>query len=238
MGSVDAKRPSRPTHLSLYAEACLQSLVANELGDKISLGGALGLLHYLDYRPTHDVDAWWSISATAPERQRVIDTIEATLESFGQVRTRTWGDVISVELSQEGQVTFSFQIAGRSAQLEPSSLAPWADVLLDSFADLVASKMVALVERGAPRDFRDIHALCQASLTTPSECWALWRQRQQLAGSDTDGTRAQLAVQTHLARITVHRPLEQITDPQQRAEAERVRSWFTGVFLDVLQSGS
>ena len=129
-------------------------------------------------------------------------------------------------------------ISVRSAQLEPSSFAPWIDVLLDSFADLVASKMVALVERGAPRDFRDIYALCQANLTTAGECWKLWRRRQQLAGSDVDSTRAQLAVQTHLARIAVHRPLEQITDPQQRAEAERVRSWFTGAFLDVLQSDS
>jgi hypothetical protein len=131
-----------------------------------------------------------------------------------------------------------FQIASRSAQLEPSKLAPWIDVLLDSFADLVAGKMVALVERGAPRDFRDIYALCQASLTMPGECWKLWRQWQQLAGSDTDSTRAQLAVQTHLARIAVHRPLEQITDPRQRAEAARVRSWSTGAFLDVLQSDS
>ncbi len=133
MGSVEAMQPSRPTHLSLYAEACLRSLVANELGDRISLGGAFGLLHYLDYRPTHDVDAWWVVSATAQERQRVIDTITTTLESFGQVRTRAWGDVVSVELSQEGRVAFSFQIASRSAQLEPPSFAPWADVLLDSF---------------------------------------------------------------------------------------------------------
>jgi len=235
---MGAKEPSRPTHLSPYAEACLQSLVANELGDRISLGGGLGLLHYLDYRPTHDVDAWWVISITAQERQRVIDTIQAALESFGQVRTRAWGEVTSVELSQEGRITFSFQIANRSAQLEPPALAPWTNVLLDSLSDLVASKMVALVERGAPRDFRDIYALCQANLTTPSECWELWRQRQQLAGSDTDSTRVQLAVQTHLARIAVHRPLEQIADPQQRAEAERVRSWSAGELLDVLRSDS
>jgi predicted nucleotidyltransferase component of viral defense system len=30
---------------------------------------------------------------------------------------------------------------------------------IDSFGDLVASKMVALVERGAPRDFFDIFTL-------------------------------------------------------------------------------
>jgi hypothetical protein len=29
---------------------------------------ALGLLHYLDYRPTHDVDAWWVPEATSDGR--------------------------------------------------------------------------------------------------------------------------------------------------------------------------
>lgn len=235
MGSMD-KQPHRPAHLSLYAEKCLQALANCALGDRISLGGALGLLHYLDYRPTHDVDAWWTTVATSTERRKVIQEIEVTLEPFGQVRTRAWGDVTSVELLQEGRTIFSFQIADRSAQLEPSEPAPWTDVLLDSFQDLVASKMVALVERGAPRDFRDIYALCQADLIMPSECWGLWRQRQQLTDSDTESGRARLAVETHLARIASHRPLEQLSDPQQRTEAEQVRSWFREEFLDALQS--
>ena len=232
------KQPRRPAHLSLYAEKCLQALAIRALGDRISLGGALGLLHYLDYRLTHDVDAWWTTIATGTERRKVIQEIEATLEPFGQVRTRTWGDVTSVELSQEGRVVFSFQIADRSAQLEPSGPAPWTDVLLDSFSDLVASKMVALVERGAPRDFRDIYALCQVAMTTPAECWDLWRKRQQLAGSDTARNRARLAVETHLARIASHRPLDQISDPEQRTEADRVRNWFREEFLSALRSSS
>ena len=94
--------------------------------------------------------------------------------------------------------------------------------------------MTALVERGAPRDFRDIHTLCQAGLTTPQQCWQLSRQRQELAGSDTDSTRARLAVETHLTRIALHRPLAQIADPQQRAGAEQVRTWFTEEFLNAL----
>lgn len=94
--------------------------------------------------------------------------------------------------------------------------------------------MVALVERGAPRDFRDIYTVCQAGLTTPQECWGLWRRRQQLTKSDTGGDRARLAVQTHLARIAQHRPLGQIADPTRRAEAEDVRVWFEGEFLDAL----
>ena len=233
MNSSDRMQPRRPAHMPDYAEACLEALAANEMGKKISVGGAFGLLHYLDYRPTHDVDAWWVLSATADDQRQVTRVIEATLQPFGQVKTRAWGDVVSVELMREGKTIFSFQIARRSAQLEPSALAPWTDVLLDSFPDLVASKMVALVERGAPRDFRDIYALCQAGLTTPRDCWGLWRRRQQLAGSDTDSARARLAAETHLARIAQHRPLAQIEDPGQRAEAEQVRAWFVGEFLNV-----
>lgn len=234
MSNSDVVQPHRPTRMSDYAEACISALAAEGLGEKLSLGGAFGLLHYLDYRPTHDVDSWWVSSATAEDRRQVIGVIEATLQIFGQVRQRAWGDVVSVELMREGKVVFSFQVAHRSVQLEPSALAPWANVLLDSFPDLVASKMVALVERGAPRDIRDIYALCEAGLTTPQECWRLWRLRQELDGSDTDSARARLAVETHLARIAQHRPLEEIADPIKRAEAERVRRWFAQEFLDAL----
>jgi hypothetical protein len=114
------KHPRRPEHTADYAEACLQALAAAGLGERISLGGAFGLLHYLDYRPTHDVDAWWDASATGEERRRVISVIQTTLEAFGAVSVRTWGDVVSVELTQEDRVVFSFQIARRSAQLVSS----------------------------------------------------------------------------------------------------------------------
>jgi hypothetical protein len=227
-------RPRRPTNIPDYAEACLQTLVASGLSGKISLGGAFGLLHYLDYRPTRDVDAWWDVSATGQEKEQVIRVIEAALGRYGQVRKRAWGDVVSIELLRGDQPVFSFQIAQRSAQLQPSVSAIWIDVALDSFPDLVAGKMVALIERGAPRDFRDIHALCQAGLTTPEQCWQVWRQRQQLVGSDTDTQRVRLAIETHLARIELHRPLDGISDPGQKAEAEQVRTWFRKEFLDAL----
>lgn len=232
----DHRTPSAawPTHAPDYARSALLALSASGAGGQISVGGGLGLLHYLDYRPTHDVDAWWVSSATSEDQRRVIQVIEAVLQPFGQVRQRVWGDVISVELVCEGRVVFSFQVARRTAQLAPSTKAPWGDVLLDSFPDLVAGKMVALVERGAPRDFRDVYALCQAGLTTPRECWQLWRRRQELASSDTDGARARLAVETHLARIVQHRPLNGIADPEQRAEAERLRSWFAEKFLNAI----
>jgi len=228
---MDAKTPKLPAHLSEYGRICLQALVDAGLGEKISLGGALGLLHYIDYRPTYDVDAWWG-DVTNQDRQEVVETIEGALQPFGEVRTRSWGEVVSIELLDETGKAFSFLIARRSAQLEPSEFMPEFEVLIDSFSDLVASKMVALVERGAPRDFRDIYAVCQAQLITSQECWTLGEQRQWLAGSDTNNNRARLAIETHLERITQHRPIEKITDEVIRLEAVNLRTWFRQVFLD------
>jgi Nucleotidyl transferase AbiEii toxin, Type IV TA system len=225
-------QPRRPEHLPDYSEMCLQALVDHGLAEKISLGGALGLLHYLDYRDTHDVDAWWADTAAEADRQQVLHILEEVLSQAGEVKTRAWGDVVSVELVRARKTVFSFQIARRSAQLEPSSLAPWIRVPLDSLADLVASKMVALVERGAPRDFRDIHAVCQAGLLTPRDCWRLWQRRQAAAGNSADVERATLAIQTHLARIAQHRRLDHIADSTQQQQAEAVRAWYLGAFLD------
>ncbi len=80
-------------------------------------------------------------------------------------------------------------------------------VQLDSLTDLVASKMAALVERGAPRDFRDLYTLCQVGLVDPGQCWEFWSRRQVLAGAELDFLRAVLAVETHLTRIEHYRPL-------------------------------
>jgi len=228
---MNERQPRRPANLPDLAAICLEALVAQGLAPALSIGGALGLLHYLDYRATNDVDAWWTPEAGAAMRIAVIHLLETTLQSFGEVHTRRWGDVVSIELKQEGRKVFSVQIAARSVQLEPSQAAPWVDVPLDSLSDLLASKMVALVERGAPRDFRDIHAVCEAGLATPAGIWALWRRRQLAVGGDVDYLRAQLAISTHLARIAQHRPLDQIADAETRIAATHVREWFRAVFL-------
>jgi hypothetical protein len=226
--------PKRPLNLPEMASLCLRALAKAGMGHCISLGGALGLLHYLDYRSTHDVDAWWDPVATPEQRNRLIEVLETALAAHGEVRRRSWGDVVSIDLKAGDRTVFNFQIANRSALLEPPGVAPWVDVHLDSLPDLIAGKMVALVERGAPRDFRDIHAACQAELTTPGECWSLWRRRQEGAASDTDRHRARLAVETHLERIAKHRPLDEIKNIDQRAEADAVRTWFRTEFLDAV----
>jgi hypothetical protein len=132
----DSPQPGRPTHIPVYAEVCLRALVTAGLNHKISLGGAFGLLHHLDYSATHDVDAWWDASATTQDHEQVIQVIEIALTPHGRVQKRAWGDVVSIELVQANQVVFSFQIAQRSAQLQPTISAVWVDEdFLDALVD-------------------------------------------------------------------------------------------------------
>ena len=223
--------PKQPAHLSLYAKVCLETLVDAGLSSRISLGGAFGLFHYYDYRPTHDVDAWWIEDVTEAKKKEVIQVLQSTLERFGNVRVRLWGDLTSVELSQEGKTVFSFQIAFRSQRLEDLNAAGWIDVPLDSFEDLVSTKMNALVQRGAPRDFLDIYTICQADLVTIEECWNLWHRRQELIGNEHDGSKARLAIETHLERIALQRPLNLIEGDEDRKKAKYLREWFRNSFL-------
>lgn len=224
-------QPQKPSQVSPFAKACLDALVNAGLAKRISLGGGFGLFHYLDYRSTHDIDAWWLESPSPVDKKQITDILSAALSAFGGVNIRRWGDVISVELNQEGRVVFSFQIASRSGMLEAPIEAGWIAVSLDSLSDLTASKMTALVERGAPRDFLDIYQLCVTGLLTTKECWDLWHKRQTLFGNDADKVRARLAVETHLERIALQRPLGKIADASQKEQARRLREWFASVFL-------
>jgi hypothetical protein len=217
------QEPHVPRTLSPLARACLERLARH--GALVSVGGAVGLAYYLEYRPTADVDAWWE-GGGAGERAALLDEIEAVLQQFGQVRRRSWGDVDSVELRGEDGTHFSFQVARRSARLHDPVPVPWpAGLRVDSLEDLAASKMEALVSRGAPRDFRDIRALCAADLTTPVELWALWTRRRDAARETADCSQAALAVRTHLARIERVRPLETIDSPSDREAAGELRAW-------------
>lgn len=79
--------PKRPTKLPVYAELCLEALADSGLGQKLSLGGAVGLMHYFEYRLTHDVDAWWAVDATGEERRQIVSLLENTLRPLGEVQT-------------------------------------------------------------------------------------------------------------------------------------------------------
>jgi predicted nucleotidyltransferase component of viral defense system len=207
-------------------------LAESGLGKHLSLGGAFGLAHYYEYRTTHDVDAWWVEPIAGEDRRAIVTALEEALRPFGEVRTRAWGDVISVELISDNKTIFSFQIARRSAELQAPAVGVWpGGIGVDSLPDLVASKMTALIERGAPRDFRDIYALCQSGIVGIAQCWKLWGERQRLANENASRSRAHLALLSHLARLEQARPLDKIEDAAQKAEAERVRTWFFEEFL-------
>jgi len=224
--------PRLPKEISPFARSCFDALAVSGLGRHLSIGGAFGLAHYHEYRPTRDVDAWWRQPVSREDRDAVVAVLSGALEAFGIARTRAWGDVVSVELEQGGKTVFSFQIAQRSAQIAAPIEGMWPGGLgLDSFDDLVASKMSALVERGAPRDFRDIYSLCESGLCSAARCWQLWETRQRLARQDADGARARNAIVTHLSRLGVARPLNLITDAEQRGKAARLRAWFEKEFL-------
>ena len=83
----------RPSNIPKHADLCLKAISEAGLGDRISLGGAFGLLHYLDYRPTYDVGAWWVFSATAEEQRLVVAVVKQALAPLGQVRVR--GETLS-----------------------------------------------------------------------------------------------------------------------------------------------
>ena len=68
--------PLRPTHLAPLAERCLEALAQRGLGQRVSIGGAVGLLHFLDYRSTVDLDAWWQPEATGAQRLEVEEVLE------------------------------------------------------------------------------------------------------------------------------------------------------------------
>ncbi|MEA3440337.1 MAG: hypothetical protein U9R58_08645 [Chloroflexota bacterium] len=96
-------KPTTPKHISEYARACLISLAGRNLGKYISIGGAFGLAYYYEYRSTHDIDAWWEDIAGNEDRRVVIDGCIEALHPYGNVHTREWGDVVSIELIPNGE---------------------------------------------------------------------------------------------------------------------------------------
>lgn len=225
------RKITSPKSLNFIADASLKALQNSGLGKYISLGGAVGLAHYFDYRSTKDVDAWWTVDATEKIKNQVINFLKTTLKEFGEISIRRFGDVVSVDVKEKSQVIFNFQIASRSALLNSTVESPWHPIQLDSYDDLIASKMTALIERGAPRDFLDIYESCKQKLITVQDCWELWQKRERLRGNENmDKKIGCEALLLHLKRIEKIRPLESIENLEKRESAEKVRKWFKNEF--------
>jgi hypothetical protein len=218
----------KPRQLDPLAERVLSGLSGRPEGQHIILGGYLALQHYLDYRTTHDIDAWWSGRADPGAEQAIRQVMQQVADEVRMaLRERRFGDTLSFELVQEGRQRFSFQIAVRSIAVEEPQPSAWPPLRVETLADNIGAKMNALVNRGAPRDFLDVHAVVDAGLLTPRRCWELWQAKNP--GGSAEAARQNLLL--HLAGLDSRRPLESIADPQARERARRVREWFNDVFV-------
>lgn len=218
----------RPTHLDPLPEKVLTRLAGRPESAEIVLGGYFALQHYVGYRDTHHVDAWWRVRPVAETEVAVRSAMEIVArETRCELRERRFGETISWELYGEGKKRFSFQIAVRSVELESPVASAWPPVLLETLRDNIGAKMNALVERGAPRDFTDIMQVVTSGHCATAECWALWTAKNP--GVAEEAARRKLAF--HLSNLDLRRPLPAIADPTERARAEQTRLWFRTEFL-------
>jgi len=219
--------PTPPKNLNAYAKELLDALAGHPEAIEIVLGGGVALSHYLEYRRTVDVDAWWRADSKAESRRLIHTVMEKLAAKHGmKIRVRTWGDTESYELLDDNKKKFSFQISSRTQYIDAPLAAAWTPILIETLRDNVASKMTALVERGAPRDLLDIYQLCTNQVLSVPECWMLWTEKNP--GRDVHDGR--LKVLFHVERLELQRPLGKIERPEERDGAAAVRDWFKNRF--------
>jgi hypothetical protein len=218
--------PRKPKDSDPFAAAFLERLQNRPEAEQFVLGGYFALKHYLDYRQTSDVDAWWLSREDPRALAAAREAFSQTATDFGySVRERAWGETISLEAVTGADMAFSFQVSIRSVEIERPVPSPWGRFPIETLNDNVASKMVALVARGAPRDFVDIKAVVDAGLVTVDRCWELWAAKA--TGIDVDDAR--IRVKIHLAGIEARRPIERIP-AEARAAAAQLRAWYRDEF--------
>ncbi len=223
--------PKRPETLPELTIATLEALGREPLSANIVLGGGIALKHYDDFRQTQDVDAWWR-DAPDPATFEVVRAALARVatERGLQIEHRRFGATDSVEFkaADGNRKIFSFQIAVRDVPLDEPLVSPWPPLLIETLRDNIGSKMNALVNRGAPRDFVDVYRVVNDGLIPAGACWALWREKNA-AGSIEDARGKAL---THLTRLEQRRPLETIAAPEEQENARTLRRWYKETFLD------
>lgn len=219
--------PTPPSRLGGYAREVLEFLAGHEAAAEIVLGGGIALAHYVDYRDTFDLDAWWAVAPTEPANALLDEAMQIVANRHGMTCVRrSWGETVSLELVSGQRKVFSLQIAPRDRYLDATLEAAWAPVRIETLRDNVASKMNALVNRGAPRDLRDIHEVCRRGLMSAPQCWELYGEKNP-GRSARDATGKVLHA---LERLEIQRPLDSIADAEQRRDAAAVRQWYRDVF--------
>jgi len=225
--SSDAASDAFPSADAL-SDSVLQKLAALPGVENIVLGGYFALRRFVDYRTTHDIDAWWRArSDPAAEASIRLAMLEIAAANALSLSERRFGETASFELHRGHIKVFSFQISVRSIELETPGPSRWPPILIETLADNVASKMNALVNRGSPRDFLDIYYLVRKPVLSMSECWKLWSQKNPGAQLESGKQKAML----HLMSLEQRRPLDRITDPAERERAAALRAFFREAFV-------
>jgi len=219
---------NKPETLDPLADRVLRELATRPEAAEIVLGGYVALQHHVDYRRTHDIDAWWRGRASQAAETAITAAMQKVADDEGlQVRQRRFGDTLSVEFIRLGRKHFSFQISVRSVSLEPPVTSAWPPILIETLADNIGSKMNALVDRGAPRDFLDVKTVVQRGLVQAAECWQLWSKKNPHERVESGKQKVLL----HLSMLEMRRPLAMISDSAEREHARLTREWFRGQFL-------
>lgn len=219
---------NRPHRLDPLAERVLSLLAGRPEAGQIVLGGYVALQRHIDYRDTHDIDAWWKARADPDAERAIREAMETTAREHGlELRERRFGDTLSFELLAGGQHRFSFQIALRSVALEPPEPSPWPPVAIETLADNIGAKMNALVNRGAPRDFVDLYMVVERGLATVQRCWELWQAKNP--GGSIGAARQNVLL--HLSALEARRPLATIADSVERDRVRQIRDWFRDTFV-------
>ncbi len=225
--SVAERKPERPREIEPFARAFLERLARDPRAAAFVLGGYFALKHYLDYRMTADVDAWWRERFDGDALAAARAAFQQTVAEFGlEFRERAWGETVSLEaFAAHDRKTFSFQVSTRSIELAASLESPWGSVRIEGLDDNIGAKMNALVARGAPRDFTDIKAAVDAGLVDVAACWNLWLRKNPAATLEY----GKMAVQNHLAALVARTPIEKLAE-ERRGAAQALREWFRAVF--------
>lgn len=220
-------KPVTPKNLNPLARELLESFAGHAEAAEIVLGGGVALSHYLEYRDTVDVDAWWRTEPSEDVLRFVESCMKALAAKHGlDYRRRTWGETESLELLRGSQKQFSFQISRRTLNLDTALPAAWQPLWIETLRDNAGSKMTALVQRGAPRDFLDIYELVNHSVLSIPECWNLWL----LKNPGIPVAEAKRKVAARMEMIALSRPLENIQPQAARDRAALVRAWYRDTF--------
>jgi hypothetical protein len=218
----------KPAAIDPRADHILTLLTGKQEASEIVLGGYFALQHYLDYRRTHDIDAWWKTRAVSSTERVIREAMQRVAAEEGcKLEHRLFGETVSLELIKAGRRQFTFQIAVRSVALEEPVTSAWPPILIETITDNIASKMNALVDRGAPRDFTDIQRLADEGLVTTDVAWNLWTRKNP--GSPAEPAKTKVLL--HLTALESRRPLESISDDTERKRVRETREWFKREFL-------